>query len=124
MDVAPVRIPVPPGTGFSEALTHARSAFARPQVHYLRAWELLSPDLSTTGGYAPVNYFSYLDFRHLPGRAKVHLWAAATSAVFTWFYRDESGLHVSWLHPSTPQATHSIRELSDAIRETLRANSS
>ena len=132
VSAVPVEIPAPRTAGFAALLAGARqgleSGRGQAQVHHLRARQLLGGADTAATTYRAVSFFSYLDFRHVPGTghpslrtAAVHVSSSATNGSFFWFHRDHDGLHLNTLHPDTPQAHRTIGSLVTTLQRTLRA---
>ncbi|UFQ99921.1 condensation domain-containing protein [Streptomyces sp. Go40/10] len=132
VSAVPVEIPAPRTAGFAALLARARHGLeagrAQAQVHHLRARQLLGDADTAATAYRAVSFFSYLDFRQVPGAghpsmraAAVHVWSPATTGSFFWFHRDHDGLHLNTLHPDTPQAHRTIGSLVTTLQGTLHA---
>ncbi|MFE6766382.1 condensation domain-containing protein [Streptomyces sp. NPDC057689] len=132
VNAVPIEIPAPRQATFATLIAGARKACEagrrHADVHSTRAQQLLGHTDDTTTDHHPVAFFSYLDFRTAPGSAhpstrttRVHLWSPASNAVFLWFHRNHTGLHLNTLHADTPHAQRTVDSLTRRITRTLRA---
>ncbi|MFJ3159807.1 condensation domain-containing protein [Streptomyces kanasensis] len=128
VNTLPIEFAVGRVEGFADTLTAAGTAFARMRaqagVHFVQAWRLLAPAEYARLHYWPhaVNFYSYIDFRRMPGaahhagqRARMHVWVSGCNGILHWFHRAEDGLHVNSIHVDTPQA----RVTHEALLRTL-----
>ncbi|MEW2373922.1 condensation domain-containing protein [Streptomyces sp. NPDC006656] len=132
INAVPLEIPAPRTAGFAALLAGARQGLeagrAQAQVHHLRARQLLSGTGTSPTADRAVSFFSYLDFRRVPGAghpsmraAAVHVWSAATSGSYFWFHRDHDGLHLNTLYTATPQAHRTVGSLVTTLQRVLHA---
>ncbi|OXM58603.1 hypothetical protein CFP71_01685 [Amycolatopsis thailandensis] len=108
---------------FTHTLAEARKSYERARehlgVHYLRAWRLLGGD-ARDGGYRPVNFFSYNDFRRAPSaEGNVHLWFSGSNGFMFWLHRDHYGLHVNSIYADTSRTADIKGALLRAFRREL-----
>ncbi len=116
VNTMPIEFPVREGRPFEELLGEARTAFHELLRHidvpFVRAWQLLAPEYAGLPCWPyPVNFFSYIDSRRVPGaehhgrwRPTQHVWASRCNGISFWFHRDADGLHVNSIYADTPRA--------------------
>ncbi|MFD8749625.1 condensation domain-containing protein [Kitasatospora sp. NPDC059577] len=132
INTLPIEFPVGPQAGFGEVLAAAQDAYGQMQahagVHFVKAWRLLAPAEYARLHYWPhaVNFFSYIDFRRLPGagqhtaqRARLHVWVSGCNGVLHWLHRTDEGLFVNTIHVDTAQARATNRALLDGFTRCL-----
>ncbi|MFJ9610585.1 condensation domain-containing protein [Kitasatospora sp. NPDC101176] len=132
INTLPIEFPVGPRAGFGEVLTAAQDAYGQLQahagVHFVKAWRLLAPAEYARLHYWPhaVNFYSYIDFRRLPGadrhaaqRARLHVWVSGCNGLLQWLHRTDDGLFVNTIHVDTPQARATNRALLDGFTRVL-----
>ncbi|MGF1432320.1 condensation domain-containing protein [Kitasatospora sp. LaBMicrA B282] len=132
INTLPIEVPLAPAADFGGVLAAAQGAYEQLQahagVHFVKAWRLLAPAEYARLHYWPhaVNFFSYIDFRRLPGaeqhatqRAKMHVWVSGCNGILHWLHRTDDGLFVNTIHVDTPQAHATNRALLDTFTRTL-----
>ncbi|MEE1783235.1 condensation domain-containing protein [Streptomyces sp. SP17BM10] len=132
INTLPIEFPVGERAGFADVLTAAQDAYGRAQahagVHFVKAWRLLAPAEYARLHYWPhaVNFFSYIDFRRLPGadlhaaqRARLHVWVSGCNGLLHWLHRTDDGLFVNTIHVDTPLARETNRALLDGLAGVL-----
>ncbi|MFE2409057.1 condensation domain-containing protein [Kitasatospora sp. NPDC059408] len=132
INTLPVAFPVAERAEFGEVLAAAQDAYGQAQanagVHFVKAWRLLAPAEYARLHYWPhaVNFFSYIDFRRLPGadlhtarRARMHVWVSGCNGLLHWLHRTDEGLFVNTIHVDTPQARATNRSLLDGLTRVL-----
>ncbi|WP_416483232.1 condensation domain-containing protein [Streptomyces sp. CL12] len=132
VNAVPLEIPAPRHATLATLIAGARKGYEagrrQADVHSTRAQQLLGHTDDTTTDHHPVAFFSYLDFRTAPGSehtstrtARVHLWSPASNAVFLWFHRNHTGLHLNALYAGTACAQRTMDSLTHRLTRTLRA---
>lgn len=132
INTLPLEFPVGERADFGDVLTAAQAAYGQARahagVHFVKAWRLLAPAEYARLHYWPhaVNFFSYLDFRRLPGadlhaarRARLHVWVSGCNGLLHWLHRTDDGLFVNTIHVDTPQARDTNRALLDGLAGVL-----
>lgn len=97
-------------------------------VPFVKAWQLLAPEYAALGSWPfPVNFFSYLDFRRVPGAERHagwkpmgHAWVPRSNGVGYWFHRNDAGLHMNRICVDTPRAGRAGAAFGRGLAETLR----
>ncbi|GGU33545.1 condensation domain-containing protein [Streptomyces lavendofoliae] len=128
INTLPIEFAVGRAEEFADTLAAAQTAYAHMQAHagphFVQAWRLLAPAEYARLHYWPhaVNFYSYIDFRRMPGaahhagqRARMHVWVSGCNGILHWFHRTQDGLHVNSIHVDTPQA----RTTQEALLRTL-----
>jgi condensation domain-containing protein len=131
VNTMPIEFSVAEGRELPEVLAGVRDAFAELLRHsgvpFVRAWQLLAPHYAELPCWPyPVNFFSYIDFRKVPGvekhedlRPTMHVWASRSNGISFWFHRNTTGLHVNSMFPDTPRAHETSAALRRLLRETV-----
>ncbi|MET9428950.1 condensation domain-containing protein [Streptomyces sp. NPDC003036] len=137
INTLPIEFAVGGAERFAGTLAAAHTAYAHMQahreVHFVQAWRLLAPAEYARLHYWPhaVNFYSYIDFRRMPGaayhtglQARMHVWVSGCNGILHWFHRADDGLHVNTIHVDTPQArtTHAglLRALTHTVTTALQ----
>ncbi|GAA5074527.1 condensation domain-containing protein [Streptomyces similanensis] len=131
VSAVPIAIPAPRHASTDALMARAGQGYeaARRQaaVQSARAQQLLGHADDTATDDRPALFFSYLDFRTVPGAehptnraARVHLWYPASNGTFFWFHRNHSGLHLNTLHADTPLARRTVGCLVRRLTRRLR----
>lgn len=134
INTLPIEFRTGDGPDFGEALAAAQCAYAESRshagVHFVEAWRLLAPAEYARLNFWPhaVNFFSYIDFRRMPGaehhraqRARMHVWVSGCNGILHWLHRTDDGLHVNTIHVDTPQAGAANRALLDGFTRIVTA---
>lgn len=131
VNTLPIAFSVAEDRDFTEVMTGVRDAAAEMREHvdvpFVRAWHLLAPQYAAMRHWPyPVNFFSYLDFRRVPGarhhtdwKAGKHIWASHSNGICFWFHRNDTGLYVNSLYADTPQARRTKPALTRTLTQTL-----
>lgn len=116
---------------FAEVLVGARDGFREMirsiDVPFIKAWQLLGPRYFNLRGWPyPVNFYSFLDYRKLPGAAHQRDWRLCTIPQAShantgnmWLLRNVDGVHLNTIFADTPQGRASMAAYRTAIRTVL-----
>lgn len=131
VNTMPIAFPVCARLDFDTVLGGVRAAFTRlianVDTPFIKAWELLAPEYYglRMWPYA-VNFFSFLDFRKLPGadqhgvtRPRTIPQASHSNTGNMWFHRNQDGLHLNTIFPDTPRGHRAMAEYRGAITRRL-----
>jgi hypothetical protein len=132
INTLPIEFPVARKMGFIEVLAAVHEAYAQMQahtdVHFVNAWRLLAPIEYAKIHYWPhaVNFFSYIDFRRVPGgeyhvawNARMHVWVSRCNGILFWLHRTDEGLYLNSIYVDTPQARRTKTSLVRTFIQTL-----
>ncbi|MFD9484366.1 condensation domain-containing protein [Streptomyces sp. NPDC059991] len=130
VNLLPVEFPVAEGADFAQTVTAARDASTRMirggRVPFVVVLRLLAPELYARPWPHAVNFFSYMDFRDVPGAARHADWQAdmytsvpATNGMFLWLHRTHEGIHLNSVHVDTPQARRTKAALVGTLIRTM-----
>jgi hypothetical protein len=132
VNTLPISFPVAPELSFPQVLDEVRLAFREmiqsAEVPFVKAWELLAPGYFNRRSWPyPVNFFSFLDFRKLPGAEHAEQWrpatvphASHTNTGNMWFYRNAEGISLNSITVATPEGTRAMAAYREAITVLLR----
>ncbi len=116
------------GESFADVLAAAKTGFAESIAHVdvplVKAWEHLEPDTYRRRSLPyPMNFFSFIDFRKVPGAEHYRVWSPNTIVHLShsnsgniWLYRNDDG---TFLHALFAQTALSRRSM-DVYRKTIR----
>ncbi|MFE3071823.1 condensation domain-containing protein [Streptomyces sp. NPDC059247] len=130
VNLLPVEFPVAEGAGLVRTVAAARDASTRMirggRVPFVVVLRLLAPEHYARPWPHAVNFFSYMDFRDVPGAARhadreagVYTSVPATNGMFLWLHRTHDGLHLNTVHVDTPQARRTGAALVGTLARTL-----
>jgi hypothetical protein len=132
VNTMPIEFDASPGRDFAQVMAAVRAGFKEMITHidvpFVRAWQLLAPEEFAARSWPyPVNFFSYIDMRKVPGaerheewRPTSHVWSARANGACSWFIRDADGLHVNSIHVDTAAARRTMGDFQEALRHTVR----
>jgi hypothetical protein len=133
VNTMPIEFPVGPELDFRAVVQGVRRGFdeliANVDVPFTKAWELLAPHYYQLRMWPfPVNFFSFIDFRKLPGAAHRDQWRPTTvpesshaNSGNMWFFRNADGVHLNTIFPDTPEGRGAMTAYRGAIARVLRA---
>ncbi|HYN96184.1 MAG TPA: condensation domain-containing protein [Pilimelia sp.] len=131
VNTLPIEFPIPPDAGFDTVLAGARAGFRdlirSVDTPFVKAWELLAPQYYGLRSWPyPVNFFSFLDYRRLPGAAQHDRWRPTTIPQAThsntgnmWLFRNARGVYLNTIYPDTPQGRAAMSAYRGAIARTV-----
>ncbi|MFD9265446.1 condensation domain-containing protein [Streptomyces goshikiensis] len=132
VNTMPIEFDASPGRDFGQVMAGVRAGFSEMISHidvpFVRAWQLLAPEEFAAQSWPyPVNFFSYIDMRKVPGaerhgdwRPATHVWSARANGACSWFQRDAAGLHMNSLYVDTPAARRTMGDFQEALRRTVQ----
>lgn len=132
VNTMPIEFDASPGRDFGQVMAGVREGFGEMMRHidvpFVRAWQLLAPEEFAARSWPyPVNFFSYIDTRKVPGagrheewRPATHVWSARANGVCSWFQRDAHGLHMNSIYVDTAPARRTMEGFQEALRRTVR----
>lgn len=131
VNTMPISFPIDAELTFEAVLGEVNTAFRELIEHvdvpFIKAWELLAPEYFglRTWPY-PVNFFSYLDFRRLPGAEHERRWqpctipeASHSNTGNMWFYRNSDGLYLNSIFCDVPESVDAFTAYRKAIQQIL-----
>jgi hypothetical protein len=103
-------------TGFKTLAPHT-------EVPFIKAWELLAPQYYHLRTWPfPVNFFSFLDYRKMPGAQHYCRWqpttipqASHSNTGNMWFYRNHNGIYLNMIYSDTTKCRAAMTAYRDAI---------
>ncbi|HET8842061.1 MAG TPA: condensation domain-containing protein [Ktedonobacteraceae bacterium] len=119
------------GKHFAEVLAAAKTGFAESlasvDVPLVKAWKYLEPDTYRQRSWPyPVNFFSFLDFRKMPGAEQYRIWSPNTIVHLShcnggsiWLYRNDDGTFLHTVFAQTTLARQSMNTYRKTIRQVL-----
>ncbi|MFJ9429332.1 condensation domain-containing protein [Streptomyces sp. NPDC101490] len=130
VNLLPVEFPVPEGADLARTVGAARDASTRMirggRVPFVAVLRLLAPEHYARPWPHAVNFFSYMDFRDVPGadrhadrEAGVYTSVPATNGMFLWLHRTHDGIHLNTVHVDNARARRTKAALVDALTRTL-----
>ncbi|MEU6865170.1 condensation domain-containing protein [Streptomyces sp. NPDC046876] len=132
VNTMPIEFDASPGRDFGQVMAGVREGFGEMMRHidvpFVRAWQLLAPEEFAARSWPyPVNFFSYIDTRKVPGagrheewRPASHVWSARANGACSWFQRDAHGLHMNSIYVDTAAARRTMEGFQEALRRTVR----
>ena len=131
VNTLPITFPIDVGNDFAAAAAGAHKAFRallpHTDVPFIKAWQLLAPQYFhlRTWPY-PVNFFSFIDYRRMPGAEHYPQWrpttipeASHSNTGNMWFLRNHDGIHLNMIYSDTPRCRAAMTSYRDAIAERL-----
>ncbi|GAA0421394.1 condensation domain-containing protein [Streptomyces luteireticuli] len=131
INTLPVEFPVGEGRGLDETMAGVSAGldemWRHVDVPFVKAWSLLAPEhFSLRTWPFAVNFFSYLDFRKVPGarhhsawRARKHIWSSRTNGICFWFHRNDTGLYMNSIYADTAEARRTKAALGRTLVRTM-----
>ncbi|MFY1828332.1 condensation domain-containing protein [Myxococcus fulvus] len=126
-----IRFPIADGMKFPEVVEGVREGFEQllrsVDVPFVKVWELLAPQYFHLRTWPfPVNFFSFLDYRKLPGADLLDVWRPKTMPESShsntgnmWFFRNAEGLFLHSIICDVPQSVDAFARYRAAIAATL-----
>ncbi|MCP3097828.1 condensation domain-containing protein [Myxococcus sp. K15C18031901] len=126
-----ITFPIADGMSFPQVVEGVQSGFKElirnVDVPFVKVWELLAPQYFhlRTWPY-PVNFFSFLDYRKLPGADQFGVWQSKTipntshsNTANMWFLRNADGLYLNSIFCDVPKSVDAMDRYRAAIASTL-----
>jgi hypothetical protein len=133
VNTMPITFPVSGNLSFTAVLDAVRVGFQtlirHVDVPFVKAWELLAPEYYHLRTWPfPVNFFSFIDYRRVPGAANHSVWqpttipqASHSNTGNMWFYRNSDGIYLNSIFVDTPQCRRAMTSYQGAIAQTVTA---
>lgn len=127
VNTMPITFPIAAGDDFATVAAAARAGFAALAPHtdvpFIKAWELLAPQYYHLRTWPfPVNFFSFIDYRKMPGAEHYRRWrpttipqASHSNTGNMWFYRNQDGIYLNMIYSNTPECATAMTAYRDAI---------
>ncbi len=131
VNTMPIEFAVSPDRDFPTVLSGVRDAFgemiANVDTPFIKAWELLAPHYYQLRMWPfPVSFFSFLDFRKLPGaahharsRPRTIPEASHSNTGNMWFFRNADGVYLNTIFPDTVKGHRAMSAYRAAIAGVL-----
>lgn len=131
VNTMPITFPVEATDDFATVANAVHAGFKELAPHtdvpFIKAWELLAPQYYHLRTWPfPVNFFSFLDYRKMPGAEHYGRWrpttipeASHSNTGNMWFYRNHDGTYLNMIYSDTPQCRASMTAYRDAIGHRL-----
>jgi hypothetical protein len=131
VNTMPIEFPVAPDMDFAAVLAGVRDGWkeliANVDTPFIKAWELLAPHYYQLRMWPfPVNFYSFIDFRKLPGAQRAGQWrprtipeASHANTGNMWFFRNADGVFLNTIFPDTEQGHAAMTAYRAAIGRIL-----
>ncbi|QSQ17432.1 condensation domain-containing protein [Myxococcus landrumensis] len=126
-----ITFPIADHMGFPEVVEGVQAGFKElirnVDVPFVKVWELLAPQHFHLRSWPyPVNFFSFLDYRKMPGAAQFDTWQPKTIPESShsntgnmWFLRNSEGLFLHSIFCDIPKSVDAMTRYRAAISSTL-----
>jgi hypothetical protein len=132
VNTMPIEFAVAAGRDFADVVGGVRDGFAElidnVDTPFIKAWELLAPHYYHLRMWPyPVNFFSFIDYRKLPGAEHRERWrprtipeASHSNTGNMWFFRNADGVFLNTIFPDTERGHRAMTAYRSAIARRLR----
>ncbi|NBD08389.1 MULTISPECIES: condensation domain-containing protein [Corallococcus] len=128
-----ITFPIADGMSFPEVVEGVQAGFKQlirnVDVPFVKVWELLAPQYYHLRTWPfPVNFFSFIDYRKMPGadhfdvsRPKTIPESSHSNTGNMWFFRNANGLFLNSIFCDVPKSVDAMARYRTAIASTLDA---